>query len=240
MDQRERQVQPPLHAARVAADLAVGGIHQADALEQRVATRPALGLGHALQRGLQPHVLATGEQRVQRGLLECRSDRAPHRGAFAHDVVPGHARSARTRRQQRGEHQHRGRLAGPVGAEEPVDLAGLDAQVDPVDRAHATLELASQALDLDAVGEERHASLDTSTPPLGEDLLALVEALDEVALERDVRAGSGRASPAATRRWSPSSVTTAGRDHEPHDQHVDQDRQAEAEADHLRDHVGLA
>ena len=95
VDEREREVEPPLHAAGVAADLAVGGLHQADALEQRVAARAALGLGHALQRGLQPHVLTAGQQRVERRLLERGADRAAHLRAFAHDVVPGDARGAR-------------------------------------------------------------------------------------------------------------------------------------------------
>ena len=40
--ERQREVEPPLHAARVAADLAVGGVGQADALEQLVAARAPL------------------------------------------------------------------------------------------------------------------------------------------------------------------------------------------------------
>ena len=35
--------------------------------------------------------------------------------------------------------RHRGRLAGAVGAEEPVDLAGGDVEVDTVDRGHLTV-----------------------------------------------------------------------------------------------------
>jgi hypothetical protein len=34
-------------------------------------------------------------------------------------------------------------------------------------------------------------------------------------------------------------VTTGGSDHEPHDEHVDEDRETQAEAHYLRDHVGL-
>jgi hypothetical protein len=45
----------------------------------------------------------------------------------------------------------RGRLAGAVRAEEAVDLAGLDRQLDAVDRARSLLELLDEALDLDAV-----------------------------------------------------------------------------------------
>ena len=42
--ERQREVEPALHAARVAADLAVGGVGEADALEQLVAAAAALGL----------------------------------------------------------------------------------------------------------------------------------------------------------------------------------------------------
>ena len=38
---------------------------------------------HAVQRGLQPHVLAPGQERVERGLLECGPDRGAHRRALA-------------------------------------------------------------------------------------------------------------------------------------------------------------
>ena len=58
VDEREREVEPPLHAAGVAADLAVGGLGEADALEQLVGARPALGPRQALQRRLQAQVLA--------------------------------------------------------------------------------------------------------------------------------------------------------------------------------------
>ena len=101
-------------------------------------------------------MLAAGEQRVERGLLERGADRRAHRGALAHDVVARHARRARGGRQQRREHQHGRRLAGAVGAEEAVDLAGLDAQVDAVDGARPVLELADEAFDLDPVLAIRH------------------------------------------------------------------------------------
>ena len=91
MDERERKIQPALHAAGVAADLAVGRVRQPDALEQLVAARAPLGLRHALQRRLQAHVVAAREQRVERGLLQRGADRSAHRRALAEDVVPGDA-----------------------------------------------------------------------------------------------------------------------------------------------------
>ena len=75
MDERERQVEPALHPAGVAAHLAVGRVVETDALEQLVGARPALGPRQRLERRLQAQVLAAGEQRVERGLLERRPDR---------------------------------------------------------------------------------------------------------------------------------------------------------------------
>ena len=147
----EREVEAALHAAGVAAHLAVGGVGQADALEQLDAAADALALGQAVQRGLEAQVLAAGQQRVERGLLEGGADRLAHVRALADDVVAAHARGARGGRQQRGEHEHGGRLAGAVRPEKSVDLAGLDAEVDAVHRADAALELADEAVDLDAV-----------------------------------------------------------------------------------------
>ena len=95
-------------------------------------------------------MLAPREERVERGLLERGADLAAHLGALVHDVVAGDPCRPRGRGQQRGEHQHGGRLAGAIGAEEAVDLARRHLQVDAVDGARALLEFAHEALDLDA------------------------------------------------------------------------------------------
>ena len=54
----EREVEAPLHAARVARDLAVGGVDEPDAVEQLLGARVALLLGDALQRRLEAQVVA--------------------------------------------------------------------------------------------------------------------------------------------------------------------------------------
>ena len=74
MDQREREIEPSLHPARVARHLAVSRIGQPDAMEELLRTRPPLILADALERGLQAEVVAAGEQRVERGLLERDAD----------------------------------------------------------------------------------------------------------------------------------------------------------------------
>ena len=81
--ERERQVEPPLHAPRVAADLAVGRLGEAHPLEQRVTASPPLLTAHAVEGGLQLHVLASGEERIERRLLEGRPDRGADRRTLA-------------------------------------------------------------------------------------------------------------------------------------------------------------
>ena len=85
--ERQRQVEPPLHPARVAADLAVGRLGEPDAGEQLAGPALALLRAHAVQRGLEPHVLGAGEERVERGLLERGADRGAHLVALGDDVV---------------------------------------------------------------------------------------------------------------------------------------------------------
>ena len=151
VDERHREVEAPLHPARVAANLAVRGQRETDPRQQLAAALGPLGLRQAVQRSLQPHVLAAGEQRVERRLLQRRADRRPHLRALVHDVVAGHAGRARGRRQQRRQHQHGGGLAGAVRSQEAVDLARVDVQVDTVDRARPLLELTDESVGLDRV-----------------------------------------------------------------------------------------
>ena len=50
MHEREREVEPPAHAARVAADAAVGGLREADAVQQRDGTGTRTGGAQPVQR----------------------------------------------------------------------------------------------------------------------------------------------------------------------------------------------
>ena len=124
VQQREGEVEPALHPAGVAADLPVGRVREADPLDQLVAALGALGLRHAVERALQAHVLAGGQVRVERGLLEGGADRVANGGALLDDVEAGDAGAPRGGREEGGEHVDRGRLAGAVRAEEAVDLTG--------------------------------------------------------------------------------------------------------------------
>ena len=150
--EREREVEPPPHAARVAADAPVAGLGQADAVEQLDGPLARLGPAQPVQRALHAQQLAAGHQRVDGRLLERDADRAAHRVAVAHHVVAGDPGVARGRPQQRREDAHHGRLPGAVGAEKTVDLAVADFEIEPVDGADAALEFSYELLDFDGGG----------------------------------------------------------------------------------------
>src|SRR5262249_19321913 len=149
MNQREREVEPSLHPARVAADLSVGRVGEADALEQLLRAWATLLPRQSLQARLETQVLAPGEERIEGGFLEGRTDPLPYLRPVLRDVEAADACRAGRGWQQRCQHQDGSRLPGPIRAEEPVDLAGRDGEVDAVDGARTLLELADQALRLD-------------------------------------------------------------------------------------------
>ncbi len=64
-------------------------------------------------------------------------------------LKPGDRGPAAGGLQQRGQHPHRGRLAGAVRAQEAVDLAVGDLEVHPVDGLDPALELACELVGLD-------------------------------------------------------------------------------------------
>ena len=149
VDERQREVEPPLHAARVAPHTTVRRLYEPDPFQQHVRALACLRPGHPVQGGLKLHVLAAGEERIESCLLKRRPDRGAHLAALLDHVVPGHPCAARGGRQQRGEHVDRGGFAGAVRTQEAVDLAGLHAQVDPVDGARPLLEFANELLSFD-------------------------------------------------------------------------------------------
>jgi len=79
------------------------------------------------------------------------ADHPAHLGALAGHVEARDGRRLARGRQQRREHEHRRGLARAVGAEEAVDLARGDVEVDPLNGLDAALELALEAADRDAV-----------------------------------------------------------------------------------------
>ena len=131
MDERGGEVQPSLHATRVGADPALGGLRQPDPAQQISGALAPLDAIEAMEGRLQPDQLLAGHQRIERGLLQCDADRRSDVGALGDDVVTRDPRATTGRAQQRGQHPDGGRLAGAVGTEERVDLSLGDFDVDP-------------------------------------------------------------------------------------------------------------
>jgi hypothetical protein len=76
-----------------------------------------------VQPAHQVEMLAPGRVAGEAGLMKGEADRAPHCAGIADGVVSGDNRGPRRRREQRPEHPHRGRLAGPVRPEQAEHLA---------------------------------------------------------------------------------------------------------------------
>ena len=159
MHESHREIEPALHPARVAADLPVGRVRQSDAGNQLVGTLVAFAARERLQRCLQAKMLTSGQQRVERGLLEGGADRGTHVRALGDDVVARHSCHTRGGRQQRCQHVDGRRLAGAVRSEEAVDLPRSDREVDSVNGPRAVLEISYQPDCLDCVIAHRRKSL---------------------------------------------------------------------------------
>ncbi len=67
--QRQRQIQASLHTPGVAVHLAISGFGEPYPCQQFAAALHALALGQPVQSSLQTHVLAAGQERIERGLL---------------------------------------------------------------------------------------------------------------------------------------------------------------------------
>ena len=76
---------------------------------------------------------AAGLDRVERRLLEGGPDPEPHLPRIPADVEAGDPRRALRRPEQRAQDPDHRRLAGPVWAEEAIDLATSDRQIDTPD-----------------------------------------------------------------------------------------------------------
>ena len=97
VDQGEREIEPALHPARVAANGSVGGLDQPDPLEQLGATRLALRFRDPLEGRLEVHVLPGVEMRVQGRGLEGHADRGSDLWTLVGDVeTPRRARCPRS------------------------------------------------------------------------------------------------------------------------------------------------
>jgi len=98
--------------------------------------------------------LGAGLLRVEGDVLERDADARAHAVGLVDDVVAGDGGAPRRGAEQRAQHAHGGGLAGPVGAEEAVDLAARDRQVEAVDGV-GLVEAARQRLGVDGGSARR-------------------------------------------------------------------------------------
>ena len=96
-----------------------------------------LACGQAVEPALQAQQLEPGLLRVEGGVLQRDADAEPHLAAArCATSKPATDGPPAGRREQRAQHPHGGRLPGAVRAEEAVDLAAVDVEVDAVDGGH--------------------------------------------------------------------------------------------------------
>jgi hypothetical protein len=97
------------------------------------------------QARVQRELLARGQLRIERRLLEHDADLPAHRGALAHDVAAEQRDLARARREQRREHAHRRRLARAVRAEQAEADPARHVEVDARERRGLAVALLEAA-----------------------------------------------------------------------------------------------
>jgi hypothetical protein len=124
-DQGGREVEAPSHAARVRLDDSVGGLGEVEALEQLGGAPLRLTLRQVVKAPDHDEVLGAGQVLVDRRKLAGEADARAQLGALLDHVHPGDLRAAAIRPQQGREDAHRGRLSGPVRAEEAEHRPGL-------------------------------------------------------------------------------------------------------------------
>jgi len=104
--------------------------------EYVLTSRPA---AQPVQPALQDQVLPAGRGRVGAGALGDDADHMPHPARLGEYVDARHAGRAGVRPGQRGEDFHRGALARPVRAEQTINDAPRDTEVEPVQGPDAVL-----------------------------------------------------------------------------------------------------
>jgi hypothetical protein len=121
--------------------------------DRRLAPPPAdgglaFGLGHLLDLGHEGEVGRNGHVGVEGHGLGQVADRSLDVVGLVEDVEAGHPGLARRGRQVAGQNAHRRRLAGPVRAEQPPDVAGLDLERQVADGDELPVSL-GEPLDFD-------------------------------------------------------------------------------------------
>ena len=154
VDERGGQVEPPAHAARVGASRPVGGVAEAEPLEQLVGPGPDDAPGQVREPADEAQVLAAGQVLVDRGVLAGEADALANGLGVAGHVDAEHLGPAVVGLEDGGEDAHGRRLAGAVGSEQAEHRAGRHGEVDAGQRLDGA-EALGEALDPDGGGGGR-------------------------------------------------------------------------------------
>jgi len=142
VEKPDADVEPALHPAGEAVDAVLRAIGQIGQDQDLVHPPGEIATAHSLQPTEEDEVLAGSQVGVDRQVLWDIADRRlglgrpdVHGTAGRHDLAAVAAEQAADHRDRRG-------LARPVGAQEPVGLAGCDLEADAVDGGPVAVSLA--------------------------------------------------------------------------------------------------
>src|SRR5262249_21982259 len=143
-----RDVGAPAHAAGVRAHRAIGGLGDADQLEQLVGAAASQPLAEGVEPADQAEALAAPQLPREGRELDGEADPPADRARLAGHVVAGDDRPAAAGRQERGQDADQRGLPGPVGPQDGQHRARRDRQRDAGQRLGGP-EGAAQVLDQD-------------------------------------------------------------------------------------------
>src|SRR5207248_2379452 len=126
-------VEPALHAARVLVDAIVGPVGQAHQVQAGIHPLRETARTKPVQAAEEMEVLPTGEIGIKGDLLWHVADASLGFEWALLDWYPSHLNVSPVGAEETADHRDGRRLARAVRAQEPVALAGIDVEADPVD-----------------------------------------------------------------------------------------------------------
>jgi hypothetical protein len=150
VNQGRRQVQPPLHTARVGERAIAGAIFELDELQGRPHASREHRTGQAVQAPEELEVLAAGQLVVHGQALGRNADSAANGGICRAAAVP-YRHAAFIGRQKSDRQVHCGALAGAVRTKQTEDLAGPYGQRKAVYRCQVAVAFPN-------VGQREHGA----------------------------------------------------------------------------------
>ena len=136
MNQRTRQRHSLLHAFGEPAQRLLQEAREVGELGDLAEHQRPFAVAKAVGPGEEVQVVGHGEVAVGRQVVGHVADQPARLFGLAHDVEAVEEDPPAVGRVQRGHHPHGGRLAGPVGPEQPVALPRRHRKAHPPNRVH--------------------------------------------------------------------------------------------------------